>query len=159
MRRWSRSAAGGTFKISGSETFVEKMIETLPALYPAASSHAEETRKDTKESKESDASGKSHETIDDFLARLGITNADPEVRKVSAFVFYLTEIVKHPSCTKSQIEECFDVTGLKTPENLGTVINNASKASQGGYVRSVDRGKYGITTNGKNLIKKMPKGS
>jgi hypothetical protein len=149
-------AAGRTFKIAGSEAFIEKMLGMLPTAFPARSAADQESQTNEREESEKDgSSGRSHETIDDFVARLGITNATPEIRKVSAFVFFLTEIVKSPTCSSAQIEECFDVTGLKTPENLPSIINNAGKAKLGGYIRSVTRGAYGVTTNGKNLVKEM----
>jgi|GEM_PF-5240310 len=147
------TAGGSTFKISGSEAFIEKMIETLPALFPAATSASVE-EPPIIEHKDGE---KAHESIDEFVARLSITNATPDVRKVSAFVYYLTEVVKHATCNTAQIEECFDVTGLKTPAGLRTVINNAGKANNGGYIRSVSRGNYAVTTNGKNLVKEMAK--
>jgi hypothetical protein len=149
------AAAGRTFKIAGSEAFIEKMLGVLTATFPARHTPDEESQKNGQDAAKDGASDRSHETIDDFVERLGITNATTEIKKVSAFVFFLTEIAKNPVCSSDQIEECFDVTGLKTPENLSQVINNAGKVRLGSYIRSVTRGQYAVTTNGKNLVKEM----
>lgn len=151
------SAGGRTFKVSGSEKFVEKLLRDLPVLYPITIASAEQTN-DQSEALKTDGE-RTHETIDDFVTRLKIANSTPEVQKVSAFVYYLTEIRKKATCTSSEVEECFDLTGLKTPENLRTQINNAGKATHGGYLRAVTRGSYAPTTNGKNLVKRMAQGS
>lgn len=149
------STGDSTFKICGTEKFVEKMIETLPELYPVLPASAIHDENDEEPEKKNQTGGA--ESLDDFIARVKLTNGISEVRKVTAFVYYLTEIEKAPSCTKKQVEECFDLGGLTTPNNLGVVINNAAKAQNGAYVRSVSNGNYGVTTGGKNLVKTMAK--
>jgi len=147
------STGGSTFKVSGAAAFVEKMIESLPALYPASAATPES--KPGEPEKKPDGTGGANETLDDFVARVHMTNAIGAVRKVAAFIFYLTEVKKKPSCTRAEIENCFDVTGLTTPNNLHTVINDAAKERNGAFVRSVSTGNYGVTTKGKNLVKDM----
>ena len=147
-----------TFEFAGSESFVEKMVEQLPTLLSI----------DVGELEYSEAFVDSHgpvgegsagvqETLDAFMERLGINNDTSATRKVGAFVYFLTEISKKPTCTPAQIEECFDLTGLKTPGNLGNAINNAKQPTHGAYIRSGDHGHYAVTTNGKNLVKAMAK--
>ena len=148
------TTGGSTFKISGTEAFVEKMIDTLPTLFPAEQVPPHED--DTKTHKKTSHGGA--ESIDDFVARIKLNNDLPATQRVAAFVYYLTEVEKKPSASKADIEECFDKTGLKTPGSLSVVINNALKESSGSLIRSVDRGQYGVTTNGKNLVKDMAKG-
>ena len=149
-------AGGRTFKISGSEAFIEKMLAILPAAFPGRHVLEEEPPKFERPDEEKDGdTDRSHETIDDFVERLGITNAMSDIRKVTAFVFFLTEIAKNATCSRAQIEECFDVTGLKTPGTLRNIINNATKSQNNSLIRSVSRGQYAVTTNGKNLVKEM----
>lgn len=148
-----------TFKISGSEVFVEKMIDILPTLLPMNDEPEEEEEpSDLGDSSKGDGAGREHETIDAFVERLGIDNDTSATKKVGAFVYFLTEVLKKPTCSPAQIEECFDLTGLKTPGNLGNAINNAKAATHGSYIRSAGRGQYAVTTNGKNLVKEMTKG-
>lgn len=147
-----------SFKFSGSEAFVEKMIGILPALLPMSDAGPEtQEPADGTDGSKNDAAME-NETIDAFVERLGIDNSTSATRKVGAFVYFLTEVLKKPSCNPTQIEQCFDLTGLKTPGNLGNAINNAKQTSLGAYIRSAGHGQYAVTTNGKNLVKDMSNG-
>lgn len=151
------SMGSRTFKFSGSEAFVEKMIDVLPTLLITNGGFEQEEEQEGTDDVTGASPGREHETIDAFVNRLGINNDTSGTKKVGAFVYYLTEVVKRPSCSPAQIEECFDLTGLKTPGNLPNVINNAKKTTHGAYIRSAGRAQYAPTTNGKNLVKEMAK--
>jgi hypothetical protein len=150
----------GSFKVSGSEKFIEKMIDVLPGLLPRQSS-GEAMHGGGNGDLDAGKGGLGSEDgdIDEFVNKLNITDDTSGPKKVGAFVFFLTQVQKNASCTASQIEHCFDLTGLKTPENLNTVINDAKKSTRGGYIRSAGHGQYAVTTNGKNLVKEMTKGT
>jgi hypothetical protein len=143
-----------TFKVSGSEKFIERMLEVLPGLLPTSTDSGDVDDEDNDLDRGEGSGGGS---LDDFVAKSAITNNTSGERKVTAFVYYLTKVAKSSHATAAQIESCFDQTGLKTPEGLDRIINNARSRSK--TIRSVAPGKYEVTTKGNNIVKAMMKAS
>lgn len=143
-----------TFKVSGSEAFIERMLDVLPSLLPE-SPDVDDTNVNGEDAG-GDGTG-STANLDDFIAKVGITNETSGEKKVCAFVYYLTKVAKNSHATAAQVEACFDQVGLKTPERLDNVINNARSRSKA--IRSVAPGTYDVTTKGNNIVKDMMKGS
>jgi len=144
-----------TFKVSGSEAFIERMLDVLPSLLPQ-SSEVDGISRDAEDSDSNDA-GASSRNLDDFVAKADITDAISGEKKVCAFVYYLIKVAKNAHATAAQIAACFDEAGLKTPENLTVVINNTRSRSKS--IRSLSPGTYDLTTKGNNLVKGMFKGT
>lgn len=150
------STGGSSYKISGSEAFVEKMIALLPNAFPMHAS-GDVSRDDDSAEKQTSKNNASVESLDDFVTRVKMTDDLADGKKVAAFIVFLTEVAGSAPCSVSDIEGCFDYTGLKTPRNLKTVISNITRVDRGSYIRSVTRGQYAPTTNGKNLVKELAK--
>ena len=142
-----------TFKVSGSEAFIERMLDVLPSLLPSADDNEPPSKS---EDENGDLPG-GDDTLDDFVAKARITNEISAERKVCAFIYYLTKVQKNDFATTSQIAACFDETGLQTPERIDKVIDNAKNRTK--LIRSVARGQYAVTTKGNNIVKDMFKGS
>lgn len=142
-----------TIKISGSEAFVEKMIDALPAalskLSPPSNQDDDADYDEPDDDKEVRSASKG---LDQFVERVKLTDDMAAITKVAAFTVFLSG--QSGSCTMEDIEECFDSTGLKTPTSLKDAVGNANKRS---LIRSAGRGRYAPTTNGKNLVKGLKK--
>lgn len=142
----------GAFEISGSEAFIEKMIETIAPLFPSQDELAAPNEQE--EEKPSRGSGADRTLVDlgDFIAAKGITKSTSAEVSATAFVYYLTKVKGAQFCNKDEVSACYDEAGLSLPNNLQTTLNNLKNPDRKGYLASAGYGQYKLTVAGRNFV-------
>jgi hypothetical protein len=135
----------GAFEVSGSEEFVERMLESIPSLLSTEPSGDEQNVDEG-----SDPTGRSPEDFGAFIERKKIVKGTSLERTTTAFIYFLTKIKRASSCTTDEIVHCYEEAGLPVPTNLTTILANLKNRSK--YVKSPTRGSYALTVPGQNIV-------
>jgi uncharacterized protein YjhX (UPF0386 family) len=144
----------GEFEVSGSEEFIEKMLERLPTLIATAEPEPDDSDDDDDDGDEN-GGRKGRLTLDAFVEKYKVESQNNQTRAL-AFVYFLTKIQRNTSCSVDEIRKCFEDSGVEEPDHLPTVLNNLKK---NGLVASAGSGRYKITSSkGSKVIKALATG-
>jgi uncharacterized protein YjhX (UPF0386 family) len=144
----------GEFEISGSEEFIEKMLERLPTLIATAEPEPDDPDDDDDDGDDS-GGRKGRLTLDAFVEKYKVESQNNQTRAL-AFVYFLTKIQRNTSCSVDEIRKCFEDSGVDEPDHLPTVLNNLKKT---GHVASAGSGRYKVTSSkGSKAIKALATG-
>ncbi len=144
----------GVFELSGTETFIEKMIATISPLFPSPDKLVQEDSvKDETESVTPRT--KTLEDLGEFIAAKGITRNTAAEISATAFVYYLTKVKGAEYCTREEVAACYDEAGLNLPNNLAVTLANLKKTDRKGYLATAGYGQYKLTVAGRNYVNEM----
>lgn len=145
------------FEVSGTEAFVEKMIEKLHGLMPSPTPDVDSSAQDEPDDAEDEgiASGKRKrvESLEDFVEQYGVEDVKVGTTRVLAMVYYLTKIKKQAGCVVAEIRAAFNDSGVDEPENISQLLTNMKGA---GTVSKTPAG-YKTRTKGADIIKALLK--
>ena len=141
----------GTFEISGSEAFVEKLLVTIPPLFPANVDFAAQDYEDEQKGGGNTRKGNFGD-LGEFISAKKIVKSTPAEVSATAFVYYLTKVKSAEACTAEEIAQCYDEAGLNLPANLRVTLNNLKNTSRRGFLSSAGHGKYKLTVAGRNFV-------
>lgn len=138
------------FEISGSEQFVEKMMQTLGDLVSSAPELA--TEEEQQEQVIDRGKGGDAHDLGSFLASKKLTKQSPTHDKIVSFVYFHTKIKKHGSAQSADLMTMFEDAGFPKPSNLPRDLKNLTRTDGKAYLLSAGYGKYKLTIGGENYV-------
>src|SRR5262249_25950915 len=91
--------------------------------------------------------GNAPQTLRQFVRSMSL---DSTYERIAAIAYYQNRIIGRGSFSPRELSDWFTQAGLQKPSQMPVALSDGRRRY--GYVESVSRGEWRITTNGENLI-------